>query len=496
MRKVLAAALSLASISAHAATVSSLSPNTGPIAGGTTVAVTGTGFTNVLAVMFGPVPAASYTVNSTTSITAVAPAEAVGTINVRVIVQTESATGAGNRYTFTSTTAINGACGAANGVAVSAAPTANLCSAGTASGVNGSGPWSWTCLGSGGGTTAACTAPTTSTPPVGPIPPTAARPSYNTGNGYYVVGRGIYDPNGNLFTPIGFDKLHYDSPDPDRFLAKPNIERKVLYGPFGENVATTNQLMQEDLSNNTVPMPVRFDSDLADNKSISGTTDLATLNAAVNLWVSQAATWLPYNSSAWFNIANEWGPADDDSDAINFQNGYITAVGTLRQAGYTAPLVIDAGGSGEDYLMITKYAQAIENADPLHNVIFSVHVYGWFYNSVSTWQPASFQLGTAMAALAQLNVPVIIGEFGPGNVGPSTSDVTGPEVMQLAEQYQFGWLAWAWDDNDLANAQCDQNWFCLSLDGTYANLSNWGNTVVHDPNLGIQAVAKPSTVFP
>ena len=55
---------------------------------------------------------------------------------------------------------INGACGSANGVAVSTAPTANLCSAGKASVVSGSGPWNWTCAGSNGGATALCWAPT------------------------------------------------------------------------------------------------------------------------------------------------------------------------------------------------------------------------------------------------------------------------------------------------------------------------------------------------
>jgi hypothetical protein len=52
----------------------------------------------------------------------------------------------------------NGACGAANGAPFTAAPTTNLCSAGTASAVSGSGPWSWSCAGLNGGTTASCSA--------------------------------------------------------------------------------------------------------------------------------------------------------------------------------------------------------------------------------------------------------------------------------------------------------------------------------------------------
>src|SRR4029077_2746030 len=55
--------------------------------------------------------------------------------------------------------AVQGACGSANGLPASSAPSANLCSAGTASAVTGTGPWSWTCAGQHGGTSAQCSAP-------------------------------------------------------------------------------------------------------------------------------------------------------------------------------------------------------------------------------------------------------------------------------------------------------------------------------------------------
>jgi hypothetical protein len=50
----------------------------------------------------------------------------------------------------------NGACGSANGQVTSATPATNLCSAGLPSGVAGSGPWSWTCDGTDGGMNASC----------------------------------------------------------------------------------------------------------------------------------------------------------------------------------------------------------------------------------------------------------------------------------------------------------------------------------------------------
>ena len=57
-------------------TVTTITPTSGPTAGGTTVTINGTGFTGATRVAFGPVPASSFTVVSDTKITAVAPAEA------------------------------------------------------------------------------------------------------------------------------------------------------------------------------------------------------------------------------------------------------------------------------------------------------------------------------------------------------------------------------------------------------------------------------------
>jgi hypothetical protein len=51
---------------------------------------------------------------------------------------------------------VDGVCGSANGLTFPKAPAASLCSVGTASGLIGTGPWSWSCPGSSGGQTATC----------------------------------------------------------------------------------------------------------------------------------------------------------------------------------------------------------------------------------------------------------------------------------------------------------------------------------------------------
>jgi hypothetical protein len=64
--------------------ITALSPSAGLPVGGTTVVITGTGFTGATAVKFGTTDASGYTVVSPTTITATAPAHVSGTVDVRV----------------------------------------------------------------------------------------------------------------------------------------------------------------------------------------------------------------------------------------------------------------------------------------------------------------------------------------------------------------------------------------------------------------------------
>ena len=70
-------------------TVTHISPSSGPIAGGTTVTITGTGFDSGSTVTFGTVPATSHTFVSSTQMTAVSPAVASPT-TVHVTVTTST----------------------------------------------------------------------------------------------------------------------------------------------------------------------------------------------------------------------------------------------------------------------------------------------------------------------------------------------------------------------------------------------------------------------
>jgi hypothetical protein len=82
--------------------VTNISPSGGPIAGGTTVTVTGTNFTGATAVDFGATPGTGVVVNGGgTSLTVTSPAASAGTVDVTVVTpEGTSATSAADAFTY------------------------------------------------------------------------------------------------------------------------------------------------------------------------------------------------------------------------------------------------------------------------------------------------------------------------------------------------------------------------------------------------------------
>lgn len=64
--------------------------------------------------------------------------------------------GEGTTVNCTASLLLNGVCGPANGAGSAAAPADGLCASGSATAVTGKGPWAWSCVGEGGGASASC----------------------------------------------------------------------------------------------------------------------------------------------------------------------------------------------------------------------------------------------------------------------------------------------------------------------------------------------------
>jgi mannan endo-1,4-beta-mannosidase len=322
----------------------------------------------------------------------------------------------------------------------------------------------------------------------------AQRPAQNLGTGFFVSNGKLYDANGSEFRVRGVNKVHWDNLSSGLSKANPNTTRWTI--DFNRNPADNVALLQGTagrtgtIASNNVIIPGNWEGTCKD--------DPAILRGIVDRWVAQAASWKALERDMILNIANEWGPGD----STVWRDAYVEAITRLRAAGYHATISVTAGGCGQDPQSILKYGRDVFNADPEQNVIFDQHVYGVYQDAaggvVGPYDDMP-ELAAHFAALAQTGLVVVIGEFGPGrDIGPSPTNVRPERVIELAEQNGLGWLAWAWDDNNLEQGLSDDTWFGMSISGSYdssADLTEFGRTVVEHPSWGLKTLAKPASIF-
>jgi mannan endo-1,4-beta-mannosidase len=180
------------------------------------------------------------------------------------------------------------------------------------------------------------------------------------------------------------------------------------------------------------------------------------------------------------NIANEWG--DSAKTPLQWRDDYKGPITTIRNAGLTTTLVIDNPNYGGNPNGGLWYGGDLVNHDPRHNLLFSVHMYGTFNNSNDVYN--------TMYNYKNSNLALLIGEFGynydngNNNLG---CKVDALALMQWAQQFGIGYVAWSTAGNDGPNAWLDlmTNW-----SGTTA----WGNTVWYSQN-GIANTAHRASVF-
>jgi mannan endo-1,4-beta-mannosidase len=194
---------------------------------------------------------------------------------------------------------------------------------------------------------------------------------------------------------------------------------------------------------------------------LSGDQSTADLASTVSNWVTNFQYYAPMQQHLIINVANEWGPRD----SATWASAYEDAIARLRAAGYSVPIMIDAGGWGQDTGDLLNYAKQVFDSDPQRNVIFSFHVYEGLGTPWTAATLNSFAL-QLQALSASAGMVFVFGEFGPGNnVGPSPTLVTPQQVIGAAEAAGLGWVGWAWDDNNLANGASNNNSFSMTLNG-------------------------------
>ncbi len=180
-------------------------------------------------------------------------------------------------------------------------------------------------------------------------------------------------------------------------------------------------------------------------------------------------------NGAWaIGQENLWGgfyAAQAAADRLNYFNANKTAITTLRNAGYTCPIMIDGPNWGKDVYFFTKpntnYGQLLLNHDPLQNLIFSIHTY-WPTNSAYTDAVSDAEITNRMNALANANLPFVLGEIASANVpnNYTSEPINYSLIMNLAAANNIGYICWWWGDEN------NFNLLSMTNSGTYATLTN------------------------
>jgi mannan endo-1,4-beta-mannosidase len=171
-----------------------------------------------------------------------------------------------------------------------------------------------------------------------------------------------------------------------------------------------------------------------------------------------------YQKSIILNIANE--PDNGNATADEYSTVNITAVRSLRNAGYICPIMIDAPGWGKDHSFFVTKGKALMNADPLHSLIFSVHAY-WPTNGPNG-NYSDAKIIQNMNELKGSGLPITIGELAIADVqGGMAYNINYKLVMKLCQENEFGYLVWWWGFNNNPNAN---NQLSMTNNGLFSGL--------------------------
>jgi mannan endo-1,4-beta-mannosidase len=294
--------------------------------------------------------------------------------------------------------------------------------------------------------------------------------------GFTVSGKSLRDANGSNFIPVGINNPHiwFDS---QAYSALDNLAAKhancirIVWQRSG-SATRLDQIISRCEALKMVPIVELHDGTGSDNP--------ADVNTNAQWYVTNRSVFINHQRTVLINIINEWGNTASDTA---WRDAYKTAITTLRNAGIVTTLVCDAPGWGQRASAPLTYGQDLLNYDPQHNLLFSVHMYGSWNNSAD--------INTALSSFSSKNLPMVIGEFGWNHNNGSNNlgcRVDHRALMNYANQYGYGTIAWSTKGNDSANA-----WLDLTTDWNTPT-SPWGNDVFYY-TYGVYNRAQTASIF-
>ena len=298
--------------------------------------------------------------------------------------------------------------------------------------------------------------------------------------GFTVSGSRILDANGNPFVMRGVNHAHtwYQSRTPqalaDIKALGANTVRVVLgsgqrWGPdSAANVAT---VISQCRANRLICV-----LEVHDTTGYGEQSGAATLAQAVDYWISIKSALDGQERYVILNIGNEpWG----NNGAAAWTDATKSAITRLRAAGFQHAIMVDAPNWGQDWQFTMRdNAASVFAADPQHNTIFSIHMYGVF----DTAAEISDYLNRFQAA----GLPLVVGEFGHNH---SDGNPDEDAILATAQSLGIGYLGWSWSGNGGGVEYLD-----MVLNFDVNQLTSWGQRLFNGAN-GIRATSREASVY-
>ncbi|GGD02794.1 glycoside hydrolase family 5 protein [Aquisalinus flavus] len=201
------------------------------------------------------------------------------------------------------------------------------------------------------------------------------------------------------------------------------------------------------------------------------------LAETIPYWMSLADILIGQEAYVLINPGNE--PTGNSIAPAVYTEMQMTTIKALRAAGFTHTMVIDGHDWGQDarQTMLTE-APALAAADPLANTIFSVHMYQVYAEAES--------IARYFAAFDAMDLPLIVGEFGPDHQGEPVDEET---IFRLTNEMDIGYIGWSWSGNSAIVEDLD-----ITVDFDPDTLSPWGDQLINGPG-GIGETSCPAAVF-
>lgn len=295
--------------------------------------------------------------------------------------------------------------------------------------------------------------------------------------GFYVDGTTLYDANGNPFILRGVNHSHtwFTSQ------LETSLDAIADTGCNSVRIVLSNGAQWSMNSAKDVEKIIDYCKEkkmvaVLEVHDATGYTDTESLIACAQYFVFIKDVLIGEEDYVIINIANEWG---GERSKI-WAEAYTEAIGMLREAGLSHTIMIDCCGWGQYAKCIKEKGEEVLAADPLENVMFSIHMYG-------TAGGTDDKIKKNLEYATSRDLCVCVGEFGYTH---TDGDVDEGYLMQYCVDNAIGYMAWSWKGNGGGVEYLD---LATEWDGSVLS-PDWGEVFINGTN-GIKETSVMCSVF-